>query len=332
MQLDQTVFSADSFSAGTLTYSITELPHQPATIARRRLFQEDGIPTLEAMIELIDDTLSLVPASPRGAPGDMHPDTGRRVVKFRAPHLKTRSTIYADAWQDRRGFGEKTLASVERERDRVLGEHRRRFEATLEFHRMRALAGQILDADGTTVLVDLLAHFDVAQTAHAIDLSSASLNLPNALVAAKRKSEEHLGEATPTKWVAFCSASFLDAVRAHPSVEAAVAGWSAATIMRDDVRADLGISGVQLVEVRNAAGRTFIEDGAAYLVPEGVPGLCVTHFAPADYVDAANDIGIPFYSRAELLQMGRGIAIESQSNPISFVSRPRAIVKLTNQA
>jgi hypothetical protein len=64
-------------------------------------------------------------------------------------------------------------------------------------------------------------------------------------------------------------------------------------------------------------------------VPEGVDGLFMTNYAPADYTDTVNKEGLPKYSRAEPLPFNRGWQIESQSNPLSICTRPRAVVKLT---
>jgi hypothetical protein len=57
--------------------------------------------------------------------------------------------------------------------------------------------------------------------------------------------------------------------------------------------------------------------------------MFVTHYGPADYVEAANTIGLPYYAKQELLQFGKGVDLEAQSNPISLCTRPRSVVKLT---
>jgi hypothetical protein len=90
----------------------------------------------------------------------------------------------------------------------------------------------------------------------------------------------------------------------------------------------MNVSSVRFTEVRNTASTTWVEADCAYLVPLGIPDLFVTSFAPADFVETANTPGQPLYAKAELLSMGRGIRIESQSNPVSIVTRPRAVVKL----
>lgn len=103
----------------------------------------------------------------------------------------------------------------------------------------------------------------------------------------------------------------------------------AATALRDDIRADFGVANVQFVEVRNPVGVTMIPADCAYLCPEGVPDLFLTHFAPADYADTVNTEALPMYARSQELPFGRGWMIEAQMNPVSIVTRPRAVIKLT---
>jgi len=65
------------------------------------------------------------------------------------------------------------------------------------------------------------------------------------------------------------------------------------------------------------------------MVPEGVANLFITRFSPADYVEAANTIGLPYYAKQELMRMGKGVELEAQSNPITICTRPTAVIKLT---
>lgn len=72
----------------------------------------------------------------------------------------------------------------------------------------------------------------------------------------------------------------------------------------------------------------YVADDEAHAVPEGVPELFITRFAPADYVEAVNTTGLPYYAKQELMDFGKGVEIEAQSNPIHLCTRPKAIVKL----
>lgn len=317
-----------AFDAATLDVEINAVPYMPTAIGARGLFTEGPLETTEVYIEVTDLGINVLPVTPRGSPGNVNARTGRHVVKLELPRIQVRDSVMADSWQNRRGFGEADgLASVERERNRVLESMRGKVETTLEWHGARALAGQIINPDAS-VVVDLLSEFGVVQNTHNMVLGTTTTNVANQLVAAKRKSEAEIGAALPKSWVAFCSASFIDAVRAHPSVETFLAGWSAAAALRDDVRSSFPVAGVTMVEVRNTAGVTFIEDGAAYLCPEGVPDLFMRYFGPADYTDTVNREALPLYARAFEMPFNRGWHLEVQTNALSVCRRPRAVVKL----
>lgn len=323
-----TLLTAD-FDQTTLTKGLNAAPVSLGPVSKSGLFDPRSATTVDVAIEQINESLSLIQSSMRGGVVMPHPHTSRSMVKFKAPHLRTSSTLLADSWQGRTGFGQNAApASVLTERDRVLMEHRRRLEATIDYHMTRALGGQIVDADGS-VMVDLLAEFGVSQITVEMALATTTTNIANKIIAARRQSEAELGTAYAASWVAFCDATFIDAVRAHPSIEAGLANWQAATALLSDHRSgDLVVGGVRLVEVPNRAGKTYIPAGTAFLCPEGVPDLFVTHFAPADYVETVNTEGLPLYAKAELLDFNRGVSIESQSNPISICSRPRTVIHL----
>jgi hypothetical protein len=298
-------------------------------VSKSKLFELNPINSTEVGLELIDDQISLIQTSQRGGIADQHPHTNRSLVKLTTSHIRTTATILADSWLNRAGFNQGgTPANVLSERDRVLREMRSRADTTMDYQKTRALNGQILDADGSVIL-DLFAEFGKSQQIVDCELDTAITNLANKITAARRLSETALGMAFASDWVIFASAQFIDAVRSHASFETAVAGWSAASTLIDDHRAGtIVVAGSRMIEVPNIGGKTFIDTGAAFLCPLGIPGLCVTHFAPADYIEAIGELGLPLYAKAEELPMGRGLVIETQSNPLSVISRPRAIIRL----
>ena len=318
------------FSYETLTAGVNSSPVALGPVARSGLFTDNPCLSVDVAIELINEELSVIQSSPRGGIGSIHPKTGRHMVKLKCPHLLDRATILADSWQGVVGFNQGgTPANVLTEKDRILAEARRRIEVTIGYHKTRALSGVILDADGS-VLVDLLSEFGVTQ--HVVDcaLDTSTTRVANVITAARRLAEPELGSAYAASWVCFASPSFMDALRSNPSLEAALSGWNGATALTADIRAgDLVIAGVRFVEVPNMAGKTYIDADTAFLCPEGVPNLCVTHFAPADYIETTNQTALPLYAKAEPLDFNRGIEIETQSNPLSIVTRPRAIIRLT---
>ncbi len=317
------------FSTEALTRGLNAAAVSLGPVSKSGIFIERSVSTTDVNIEQIGNSLTLVQTSPRGGIGDIHPHTSRSMVKLRIPFLKTSSTLLADSFQNRAGFGVNGApASIEQELKRVQGEFRTRLEGTIDYHRTRALGGSILDADGS-VIVDLYSEFNVAQQVVECAFATTTTNITNKIIAARRLSELELGMASAASWVAFADAQFMDALRAHPSIEAALAGWQGATMMTADHRAgDLVIGNVRFVEVPNRAGKTYIPAGTAYLVPEGIDSLTFTAFAPPDWVECVNQLGLPMNMKAETMDFNRGYNLEAISCPLSVCSRPRAIIKL----
>jgi hypothetical protein len=60
----------------------------------------------------------------------------------------------------------------------------------------------------------------------------------------------------------------------------------------------------------------------ARFVPAGVPGLFITRFAPADYEETVNTVGLPRYAKQIPMDNGKGRKLEMQTNAISLCTRP----------
>ena len=325
------IFNDDAFSLVNLTKAINEGEHLPQRIAELNLFSEEGITTTNVMVEKKGETLALVPAGQRGSPADATSGDKAKLIPFPTVHLPQRATIIADTIQNLRAFGtESEVETVQSVVNKRLNKMRRNIDATIEYHRMGAIKGQVLDADGSTVLLDLYTAFGVSQQTQAMALGTTTTKVRELIVKAKRKAEDALGAQMYRGMRALCSADFFDAFVAHGSVEAAYDRWMNGEFLRGDVRSGFYHGGVFWEEYRGSVGGVpFIAAGEAYLVPEGVPDLFVTNFAPADYEETVNTLGLPYYAKQETLRMGKGREIEAQSNPLCLNTRPRAIVKLT---
>lgn len=325
------IFNDDAFSMVSLTKAINTADHLPQRLAELGLFSEEGITTTSAMIEQRGNTLSLVPAGARGAPADATSGEKSKLIPFPTVHLPQRATILADSVQNLRSFGSETeIETVGAVVNKRLEKLRRNIDATIEFHRMGAIKGQVLDADGTSVLLDLYTAFGVSQQTQAMALSTTTTKVRELIIKAKRKAETALGAQVYRGMRAFCSPAFFDAFVGHESVEAAFDRFMNGEMRRNDPRSGFYHGGVYWEEYRGSVGgKDFITDGEAYLVPEGVPDLFVTHYAPADYMETVNTIGLPYYAKQEAMRLNKGVEIEAQSNPLCLNTRPRAIIKLT---
>lgn len=325
------IFNDDAFSLASLTEAINTGDHLPQRLQELGLFSEEGITTTSAMIEQKGATLSLVPSGMRGAPADATAGDKAKLIPFPTVHLPQRAAILADTIQNLRAFGSETeLESMQTVVNGRLTKLRRNIDATIEFHRMGAIKGQVLDADGSTVLLDLYTAFGVTQQTHNMALGTTGTKVRTEVVKAKRKMEDALGALMYRGVRVFCSPDFFDALVSHGAVEAAYDRWMDGEMLRNDPRNGFYYGGAYFEEYRGSvSGVPFIASGDAYMVPEGVPDLFVTHYAPADYNEAVNTIGLPYYAKQEVMRMDKGIEVEAQSNPLCLNTRPRAVIKLT---
>jgi hypothetical protein len=325
------IFNGDAFSVQSLTKALNDMPHQPTRLGELGYFSVEGITSTMVSIEKTGTSLSLVPAGERGGVAKPGSKDKRTLIPFKCVHLPQTGGVNADEVQNLRAFGSETeLESVQNVVNKELRRIRRNIDATLEYQRMGAVKGQILDADGTTVLLDLYTTFGVAQQTHSLILGTAGTKVRIKVVEAKRKVEAALGGIGYSGLRVLCSPSFFDALVGHATVEAAFDRYMNGEFLRADLRAGFYFAGVFWEEYRgNVNGIDFIAAGDAYMIPEGVPELFVMNFAPADYMETVNTMGIPMYAKQEPRGMNKGVDIDSQSNPLTLCTRPAAIVKLT---
>ena len=325
------IFEGDAFGVQSLSAAINDAPYKPGRIGELGLFNESGISTTSMMIEKSGATLSLVSASERGSVGDVVKGDKRQMLSFPSIHLQENSSVLADSIQNVRAFGSETDQQVvETVVNTRLGKMRNQLDATLEYQRAGAIQGKVFDADGSTVLLNLFTSFGLTQQTVAFTLGTATTKLRTKTLNAITKIENVL-EATPFSGIrVFCGATFWEKFIEHDAVKAAYDRWLDGDFLRSDPRAAFPYAGATWERYRGKVGGiSYIADGEAYMVPEGVDDLFITNFSPADYVETANTIGLPYYAKQELMKMGKGVELEAQSNPITICTRPTAVIKLT---
>ena len=324
------IFNDDAFSVVSLTKAIEDTPFVPGRVGQLGIFSEEGVSTTSISIEKIGSTVSLVPAASRGSSGRPMGNDKRQMIPFTATHLPQRASILADEVQNLRAFGSETeVETAQRLMNRKLAKMRRDLDTTIEYQRIGAIKGSILDSDGTTELLNLHTAFGTSVTSHNLVLGTAGTKVRNKVIEARRKMEAALGGLTYSGARVLCSASFFDALVGHAKVEAAFDRYMNGEFLREDQRGGFYFAGVFWEEYRGQVGANkFIADGEAWMVPEGVPDLFVTNYAPADYMETVNTLGQAYYAKQEPKDFGKGIDVETQSNPIHICTRPAVPVKL----
>lgn len=322
------VFDGDAFTLQSLTAAINHVPYKPGLIGELRIFQEEGIPTLTALIEESAGTLTLVPATPRNGPGLVVNGDKRKVLPFSIPHLPERATIMADEVQGVRPFGsESGTQTVESVRNSRLARMRANIEYTIESHRLSVIQGNYIDANGASV--PLATAFGVTAPAPI----SFALGVNNTKVREKcmdviEAIETGLGGTGFTGVTVLCGATFWKQLIEHQALKETVANWQAAQTLRADPTMAIDFGGMRFIRYRGTSA-VKIADGDAWAFPTGVSDLFITRFAPANYIETVNTNGLPFYAKGEVLPFQKGVMIEAQSNPLSLCTRPAAVVRLT---
>lgn len=339
MQLD--VFNQDAFNLHTLTHAFNTLPHQPMRLGQLGIFNEAGVRTTSIDIESVDGRLSLIQTSPRGgaAPDPLGKAT-RKMRTFRCYHLERDSKVYADEVQNIRAFGSETdLQAVQAIVNERLAELRPAHEVTLEYHRVNALQGILLDADGSTLL-NLFTEFGVSQQTLDIALATTTTDVRGRLVAAKRLAETELGGEVITGWRAICSSGWFDDFVKHGNVTEAYKYQEGKELQRDLRTSGFRFADIDFEEYRGSVTKpdsvgggtaAFIPANTAWLVPITARPIFLTRFAPADYEETVNTLGLPLYAKqvADPSGLNKYRQINTQSNPICVCTRPRAVIKLT---
>lgn len=331
------IFNNDAFSVSQLTQTIVDLPRVPTKLGDMGLFREYGINTPTMMIERQGSKLSLVPTAPRGGVGQTLQRTNRKLIPVAAVHLPQRDSLLADVVYGVRAFGSETeVESMQSVISQRLALMKSNIDLTMEYHRIGALKGQVLDADGSTVIWDLYTIFGMSQVTKYWNIATpgTAINPKQLCVDLKRAMRNALGGRSFSGVRVECSAGWFDKLIGHDKMVSAWDYYNGNSFRREDQSTtDFEFAGVQFsVYDYSVGGHDVIEDGYAYAYPKGVPGMFQTAFAPADYMETVNTMGSPYYAKQERMEFDKGVEIESQSNPICLNTLPEAVFKLSAAA
>lgn len=331
MELEQAL-SSEKFTVKSLTAAVNNVMVPKTRIAELKIFQERGIKTTSVDIEYKDGQIILVPEKERGADGTHMDERERNIYTFRAVHLPLEASILADDIQNTRAFGsEDELEDIDSLIDEKHEDHRLSLDATIEYHRIGAIFGKILGAKGN-VIEDLFKRFGITakNIYHEINFAQP---LRTQLLGVKRASEKNQSGIKGKKYRGLASPAFFDKLLENADFEKAFDRYNNGSALRDDVRTGVLWQGVYWEEFdEEVNGTKFMVDGEAVVFPEDKPGLFLTRFAPANYSETVNTVGLPYYSKAEPKRMGKGVDIETQTNPINVCTSPLSVRKLRIKA
>lgn len=329
-------FAADGFTLAELTDAINILPNMYGRLREKKLFPEQGVTSRTIIVEEKNGVLNLLKSMPVGSPGDLNKMGKRKIRSFVIPHIPLDDVVLPEEYSGLRAFGKTSaLEQLNNVVNDKLQTMRNKHDITKEWLRMGALKGLILDGDGST-LYNLYTEFGITQKVIDFVLDSDTTDVRNKCISVSRHIEDNLLGEVSTDVECLCSASFFDALITHPNVEKVFEGHQAAIErLGGDPRKGFLFGGITFEEYRGQATdatgtvRKFIADDEAHCYPVGTMETFKTYNAPADFMETANTIGLPYYAKQEPRKFNRGMDIHTQSNPLPLCKRPGLLVKVT---
>lgn len=330
------IFRNNAFSMTSLTGAVNRVPYKPQLLGSLNIFEPTPVRTRTVWVERKNNTLSLIPTTPVGAPPTSRQKDKRDATPFQTVRLAEQSTIYAEEVQSVRAFGSETeLKTVQKETMDRLVNLRDDMELTKEYHRLGALQGLLLDADGTTVIENYFTKFGIAPAATVnFELNQDGTQVRNKIkdvVRSMRRSAK--GAFGPSTQVhALCGDEFFDNLTSHASVEKFYLNWLAAEGLRNT-------QGAGAFEAFTFEGVTFhnyrgTDDNSTVAIatdeckffPVGAREMFKAAYAPAEFGPYVNTPGLPMYSMI-IPDLKRQAYVEAEvySYPLHICQRPEIL-------
>lgn len=338
------IFNDDAFSLVSMTAAIEKMPNVPTFLGNLGIFGEgEGVATNTVTIEQRGMTLSLIPTSQRGTEPPMGTTDKRTLRNFSIPRIAKSDQVFAHEIQGVRSFGtEGELVTAARLIAQKQAKLLTEVELTLEYHRLGAIQGILIDSDGST-LYNYFTEFGItAPTEIDFDLDNAAAAegaLMLKIQAAKRAAIRALGASyVPgvTKFLWLCGDTFYDQFTSHPDVRVTYKNWEAAASLRGSVGAAFDTFRFGEMDWHNYQGTddnstVAIPATKAKLIVQGVPGLYRRVNGPHSSLSTANTIGRPIYSsliRDE--KRDEWVQPEVYAYPLHICTRPEVLLSGRN--
>lgn len=298
-----------------------------------------GLTTAFVEIEHRNGVIHLLDMAERGEPPkSVGGRTEEGSVILKIPHIPHMDKLTpADLQRFAFNTGRRQKATREQLLSELLLAIRRKHQLTLEWLRMSALKGVLVDARTATVY-NFFDVFGITKKSVNFALSTAGTDVRAKCMEVVRHMEDNLRGEVMTTVRAVVASDFFDALVSHPNVEKYYLQMQDAALLRGaDIRKGFTFGGITFEEYRAVSSdadgttRRFISDGYGHAYPEGTMETFRLHFGPPHHWEYAAEPGMEIFVSPKILDHGEGIEMKSQSNPLPVVRRPALLVELIKQ-
>ena len=338
MALVADIFGQNAWGVIEVQEEIVErVDFKPQLLGSLNLFSP--IYSRSRMIGIVDrnGTMTLIPTSPNGAPPEELIPNGSKVRTMEAVRLAKGSTVYAIelAGVAALPFEDQTKEVIDEITDRT-GQIKDDLELTWEHMRFGAIQGKVLDADGTTILVDWYSFWGIAEPAEIdFELDDPNTDVRKKCRDVKREMQKNAkGVWTPnTKVGSLVGDTFFDLLVNHPSIKETKLGTDRApTLENIEGYSSIEIEGIVFINYQGTDDETTIAVGTdkARFFPIGARGAFQVGWAPAsEFKPYLNKRGQEFYGLLLSDVSGRDEwdRIEIYSYPLFICTRPEMLLR-----
>ena len=330
------IFQQDAFSTIQLTTAVERNPFNPTGLGDLGIFEDAPVRTEAMMVEERDGQLVIIPFSERGQEGTQRTTEKRKARFFDIPRIMHADTITARELQGIRAFGtESELMQLEAEVARRLSGPtglQSNVEYTWEYHRLAAVQGLLLDADGS-VKYDFAAEFGRSLPAEinfnlAANVAGSLRPIINTMARSMARASK--GAMIPSsRIVGLCGDDFYDKLTTHTDVEKTYLNWAAAADLREGGAFQmLPFAGVDWVNYRGSddASTIAVPHDKVKFFPRGAPGVFQRGLAPGESFEWVNTPGKPMYV-IPIMDKDRNSwwKMEVYSYPLHICTRPELL-------
>ena len=322
------------FTVAEMTESVNKLPMMSTRMASQ--FTPESVRSTNVELDVQTGQIILINTSERGSvPEDIGGNGSSIQAKvIKTSHLTQSAHIRPEDIQDVRAFGTNETIRAETVINNKMQKLKNNLAMTKEHHRLGAIKGHVLDADGSTVLYDLFDIFGVNKQKQAIRLSKSS-DAKNSIIDVSnvvRKIQAGMGGNPYQRIECIVGSEFYDALTTSDGIGDLFYRWQTNAMNFGDTdwrQRGFPFGGITFYEASLViGGEVQVAANAGHAYPVG-PNLGHTYYAPADWIETANTYGLEHYARIDPLDRGRGYTVEVQSNPATIFTFPEALIELS---
>ena len=327
------IFNNSAFSTTSLSGFVQKMPYVPQLLGSLNLFTPKPVRTRNIFVDRTEGGLTLIPTSADGAPPESLDSTTRDAVALKTRRLAKQFTIYASELDGIRASGtESELMAVQTEFNSRMLRIRADMELTHEHHRLGALQGLLLDADGSTVLYDYATEFNEAiPTATSFELDVATTDVIGICKdIARSMARSGKGALAGATIHSLAGDDFYDGLVTHPNVEKFYLNQMAATALRDQaaIFESFTIGGITFHNYRGTDDNSTvaIPTAEAKFFPIGATGVFEVAYSPLESIGFVNTPGQPLYAM-NIPDRDRNMWVKGElySYPLYMCSQPRVL-------